>query len=83
AWAAVAIPYLLGNLLGLVPQAFERRLRIVRPVLPEFITYLEIHRLKVGGASADLCFERTSRGVAAEILNIDGELDVVMDYRRN
>lgn len=82
AWAAVAIPYLLENLLGLAPQGFEKRLRIVRPVLPAFIKYVEIHRLRVGAASADLRFERTSHGVAAEVLSIRGELEVVMDSAR-
>jgi glycogen debranching enzyme len=79
AWAAVAIPYLLQNLLGLFPQAFEKQLRIVHPVLPEFIKNVEIHRLGVGGASADLRFELTSHGVATEVLKIVGELDVVID----
>jgi glycogen debranching enzyme len=32
AWAAGAIPFMMQTLLGLVPEAFEHRLRIVRPV---------------------------------------------------
>jgi glycogen debranching enzyme len=82
AWAAVAIPYLLENLLGLVPQGFDKRLRIVHPILPGFVTYVEIHRLRVGAASADLRFERTSHGVAVEVLSIQGELEVVIDSAR-
>jgi glycogen debranching enzyme len=38
AWAAGSVPYLLENLLGLVPEAFEHRLRVRRPVLPEGAT---------------------------------------------
>jgi glycogen debranching enzyme len=79
AWAAVAIPYMLENLLGLVPEGFEKRLRIVRPILPGFINYVEIHRLGVGAGSADLRFERTSHGIAAEVLKVRGELNVVVD----
>lgn len=36
AWAAGAIPYLLEIALGLTPEAFAQRLRIIRPVLLDF-----------------------------------------------
>ena len=64
--------------LGLVPEAFEGRLRIEQPTLPDFLHYLEIRRLRVGGARVDLRFEQTANGVAVRILNIQGDLDVVV-----
>jgi glycogen debranching enzyme len=49
AWAAGAIPFLLTIALGLVPEALAHRLRIVQPVLPDFLQQLEVHRLRVEG----------------------------------
>jgi hypothetical protein len=63
--------------LGLEPDAFEGKLRVSRPMLPEFADWIEIRRLKVGEASADLRFERAANGgVAVEVLRVDGRLDV-------
>ncbi len=80
AWAAGAVPYLLETCLGLVPDAFERRLSVVRPVLPDYVSTLEIHRLRIGDASADLRFERGPDGMlAAKTLRVDGPLEVVTE----
>jgi glycogen debranching enzyme len=80
AWATGAVPYLIQAVLGLTPEAFERRLRIRHPVLPEFVHWLELHRLRVGRAHADLRFERTANGtVHAVVVNLDGNLDVVIE----
>jgi glycogen debranching enzyme len=48
AWAAGSIPFMLQSLLGLVPKAFENRLQILRPVLPDFVQSLELRRLRGG-----------------------------------
>ena len=82
AWAAAAVPYLLESCLGLVPHAFEHRLSIVRPVLPDFVNELELHRLRVGDACTDLRFERGSDGsLSVNVLRVDGRLDVVVEAR--
>ena len=47
AWASGSMPYFVSTLLGLMPEAFDRRLRIVRPILPESVHTLEMHRLRV------------------------------------
>jgi hypothetical protein len=66
--------------LGLMPEAFEHRLRIIRPILPEFIDELEVHRLRVRDAQVDLRFERTRDGsVKVNILKLKGQLDVVVN----
>jgi glycogen debranching enzyme len=78
AWAAGSIPFLLTTALGLVPEAFEQRLRIVRPVLPPFVDWVELRGLRVGRSTADLRFERRADGrVAANVLAVHGRLDVV------
>ena len=79
AWASGAVPYLVEALLGLVPEAFERRLRVVRPILPDFIDRLEVRRLRVGEARASLKFERISDGVAVKVLDVAGDLDVIIE----
>jgi glycogen debranching enzyme len=79
AWAAGAVPYFVEVLLGLTPEAYERRLRIIRPVLPDFIDRLEVHRLRVGSGRADLSFERSADGVAVKVLQVEGPLDVVIE----
>jgi glycogen debranching enzyme len=79
AWAAGAVPYMLESTLGLVPEAFERRLRIVRPRLPDPAYSLELHGLRVGTATAALRFDRTGDGVSVRVLRIDGPLDVIVE----
>ena len=61
AWAAGALPYLLQTILGLVPSAFERRLRVERPMLPLFVERVELQRLRVGDARVSLEFRRRPR----------------------
>jgi glycogen debranching enzyme len=71
AWAAGAIPHALWNLLGLRAAALAQRLDVVRPRLPAWLDWLEIHDLRVGDARADLRFERRA----------DGHVDVAADVR--
>jgi glycogen debranching enzyme len=80
AWAAGTLPYLMQTFLGLRPEAFEKRLHLVRPILPDLIDRLEVKGLRVGEARVDLCFERTrSDRCAVNVLNVEGELDVIID----
>jgi len=79
-WAAGAVPMMLQTALGLVPLGFERRLRIVRPLLPELVRRLEIRRLKVGNAAVSLSFERTADdAVKVQVLHIDGDLSLSIE----
>lgn len=80
AWAAGAVPYLLEAVLGLVPEAFDRRLRIIRPTLPGSVDELHIQGMKVGKAQVDIRYERTQDGtVDVHVLKVDGALDVVVE----
>ncbi|HEY7180432.1 MAG TPA: amylo-alpha-1,6-glucosidase, partial [Blastocatellia bacterium] len=80
AMASGATPFMVTTGLGLEPDAFEGKLRMARPMLPEFANCIEIRRLKVGDATADLRLERTAKGgVAVEVLRVDGRLDVEVD----
>jgi glycogen debranching enzyme len=76
AWAAGAIPHLVVSSLGLIPEGFERRLRIVRPRLPAFVNHLELHGLRVGEAMVDLTFDRDQAETRVAVGRCEGELDV-------
>jgi glycogen debranching enzyme len=80
AWAAGSIPYLTTVFLGLKPEAFEHRLRIVRPVLPEGVDRIQVRGLKVSDASVDINFERASGGqTTVNVIALDGDLDVTLE----
>ena len=77
AWAAGAMPYLVKTLLGLEPDGFEGRLRVMRPVLPRFVDRLELRGLRVGNGAADLRFRRAKPGrVEMTVLRTEGGLEV-------
>ncbi len=77
AWAAGSIPFLVQSLLGLSPDAFDRRLRIINPVLPAFVHHLELHGLRVGSARVDLRFARGTGGlVSVDVIKTEGQVQV-------
>jgi glycogen debranching enzyme len=79
AWAAGAMPFLVETLLGLRPEAFEHRLRIVHPILPDFLDRLQLRRLRVGTATVDLQFHRDRRSVRVDVLRINGSLEIIVE----
>jgi glycogen debranching enzyme len=79
AWAAGAVPFMLETSLGLMPEAFERRLRVVRPRLPDGTNLLEIHGIHVGAATVALQFARAGDGVVVRVLQAHGPLDVIVE----
>jgi glycogen debranching enzyme len=79
AWAAGAMPYLLQTILGLVPDAFEHRLTVERPMLPAFLDRVELQRLRVGDARVSLTFQRRDGRVAVHVHDVEGELKVEVD----
>jgi glycogen debranching enzyme len=78
AWAAGSVPYMLQSLFGLVPEAFERRLRISRPRLPDFADRMRLSGVRVGDARVDLAFERSAGGVAVQVPRVEGDLEVIV-----
>ncbi len=80
AWAAGSVPFMLATLLGLEPDAFEGRLRVVRPVLPESVGEVELRGLRVGSGSVDLAFvRRADGGCDARVLEARGGVDVEVE----
>jgi glycogen debranching enzyme/CRP-like cAMP-binding protein len=58
AWAAGAIPYMLGEMLGLRPRKGGQVLEIVRPVVPPGLQHVHLRDLRVGDSRLDLAFTR-------------------------
>ena len=76
AWAAGTVPFLLTVCLGLQPDGFANKLRVVRPRMPGFVDHIELRGLRVGKGSADLEFRRTNSGAEVDILQTSGQLTV-------
>ncbi len=78
AWAAGAAPLLLQTALGLEPNAFAGQLRVVRPILPEMVHWVELRSLRVGHGRVDLRFQQHEEGdVTVEVLKArDVEVEI-------
>jgi glycogen debranching enzyme len=80
AWAAGSLPFLVQSALGLKPEGFEKRLRVIEPVLPGFVDRLRLNDVRVATGSVDLAFERTPGGaIATRVLARRGEIDVIVE----
>jgi glycogen debranching enzyme len=80
AWAAGSVPFMISSLLGLTADAFNKHLRVVRPVLPSFVNELDFRRIKIGDATIDLHFERVSDAeVHVEVVNGSGSIKVEVE----
>jgi glycogen debranching enzyme len=80
AWASGSIPFLLIVLLGLEPNAFDRRLRVIRPSLPPFVDRIELENLRVGAAQVDLLFDRAPSGeLTVRVKRLEGDLEVQVE----
>lgn len=71
AWAAGSLPFLLVTMLGLQPDGFNGRLRVVRPLLPAFVRELELHRVRVGRGHVSVRFQREGERTAVTVLNAE------------
>ena len=78
AWAAAAPFYLLRTMLGLQADASARRLELIRPTLPEWLTKLTITGLPVGGDSVDLLVHRWRGRTSAELIGRRGTTEVII-----
>ncbi|MCE3223655.1 MAG: putative Amylo-alpha,6-glucosidase [Nitrospira sp.] len=79
AWAAASIPYLIESILGLRPDALNNRLRICRPALPEFLSFMELSGVRVGSAKIDLRFERSNGAIRVHPSVAEGSLEIIIE----
>jgi glycogen debranching enzyme len=78
AWAAASVFLLLQACLGLGISASENRLYFSHPVLPPFLSKMQIHNLRVGEASVDLLLLRHGLDVGINVLRREGKLEITM-----
>jgi len=79
AWAAGALPGLLWTLLGLEPDAFTHTLRVVRPHLPAWLSWVEVHGLRLADALLDLRWERSDDYTTVDLLQKTGDPRIVIE----
>jgi glycogen debranching enzyme len=77
AWAAAASFLVIESCLGLTIQGAENRVIFNRPCLPEGIPQLSIRGLRIGEATVDLLFERQVDTVRVQVLEKQGDIEVV------
>ncbi len=81
AWAAGALPYYLQAMLGLVPDAANGRLFLVRPSMPAMLNSVLIEDLRVGGGSLHLLVERHYDRINVRAIGATGiDIEVVSEW---
>ncbi len=80
AWAAGAIPFMLQVALGLSPDAFNQRLHIQRPHLPQWLRWVMVRELRVGEAKVDLRYEQSDGKTYVTPLRQHGALSITVEY---
>jgi glycogen debranching enzyme len=76
AWAACAPFALIQACLGLEIDAASSSVLLRRPRLPQFLEWLTVRDLAVGGGRLDLMFRRHDASVAVNLLRREGDADV-------
>jgi glycogen debranching enzyme len=78
AWAAGSVFLFAETMLGLRPHAHRRELELRRPELPEWLTKVTVHNLRVGDDTVDLLVHRWRGGTSAEVIRKGHDLDVTI-----
>ena len=78
AWAAGSVFQLLTALIGMEPDAFGRRITFHAPVLPPWLRFVELHGLRVGGATLDVAISRGRDGASVELIDRRGDVELLV-----
>jgi glycogen debranching enzyme len=73
AWASGAIFLLLTSVLGIRPSAPRKELNIVNPILPDWLDYLNIRNLRIGGSRVGLDFTRRGNRTFCNVVDVEGD----------
>ncbi|MBI6546537.1 MAG: amylo-alpha-1,6-glucosidase, partial [Cyanobacteria bacterium NC_groundwater_1444_Ag_S-0.65um_54_12] len=79
AWAAGTTLLLLQAALGLVPNAKAGILHIIEPMLPPWLTEVNLQGLRIGDSSLDLQFIQVSGITTARVLKKEGKAKIVIE----
>ena len=78
AWAAATPFYLLQACLGLSFSHEKPQIRFTHPVLPDYVEWVEIRGLRVGGGEVDLALRRHAQDVGINVLRKEGDVEVAV-----
>jgi glycogen debranching enzyme len=78
AWAAASVFLLLQATLNVTIDSWKRRVTMTRANLPPWLRQLEIRGLTVGDAWLDLSITRGRASAAVEVLEKQGEVEVIV-----
>lgn len=73
AWASGSVFLMLTSVLGIRPSAPSNELTIMNPVLPDWLSFLQVRNLRVGKSRVDIDFERRGQRTFCNVVNIAGE----------
>jgi glycogen debranching enzyme len=80
-WAAGTFPMMAQAILGLRPEATEKRLRIVNPRLPYWLNTVQVRGLRIGTGHVSLQYRRSGGATHVEVQKATGGIDVVVSNR--
>lgn len=81
AWAAASWGMILQALLGLSLDACAGELSIVHPSLPPWLEWVNVERIRVGGAEVDLRYQRVADRTVVDVLAMRGGVRVTFSER--
>ncbi len=76
AWSTAAVFALLGAAIGVSFDAQNGQINFRNPVLPDWLSRVEIANLRIGASSVDLSLERQGKAVSVNVNRRDGEIAV-------
>lgn len=78
AWAAGSVFMVLQSMLGLTFSPEKPQIRFEKPQLPEFLEWVRIRNLRVGGGSVDLALYRHPRDVGLSVERKAGDVEIAV-----
>jgi glycogen debranching enzyme len=76
AWSAASIFMIIQAMLGIKTVGFERKLVIDSPVMPDWLDWLRIENLTVGGGAVSFLVRRAPEGASIGIIETRGDVTV-------
>jgi glycogen debranching enzyme len=73
AWASGAFFLMLTAVLGIRPSAPDNELNIINPMLPEWLSHLEVRNLRIGRSRVGLDFTRRGERTYCNVVDVEGD----------
>jgi threonyl-tRNA synthetase len=70
---------MLASVLGIIPDALNNRLAVVKPELPPWLETVKVRGLPIGGRSVDINYRREGPLTVVDVIRTEG-IDVDVHY---